>query len=213
MQVIKALSVGIIFFAASMLLDVSYAQQVNSTLIEVCGLSSGMTKAQIQALGVKLTESSNDHGFRVYQTSKLPQNPAFAESYGLVVDDKYGLVKIRVIGANITNDIFGTDGKAQFDSIAKALEGKYGSPKQTYDYIGLKLWNNSDEFYQCLAYDGCGGWAKFYESKKAGLRIVLELKGINRGVGYNQVWYEFENFDKAIAKLKQAKQAQTMDAL
>lgn len=54
------------------------------------------------------------------------------------------------------------------------LTAKYGTPTNSYEYIGRKLWDEYDEFYQCLAYSGCGAWISLFESK-AGESIALQL--------------------------------------
>jgi hypothetical protein len=51
-------------------------------------------------------------------------------------------------------------------------------------YSGGKVYKEADEFYQCLTYQGCGTWARFYGGE--GRSAILELNGYRgrRGAGY-----------------------------
>ena len=72
------------------------------------------------------------------------------------------------------------------------LSKKYGAPKSSWEQVGLDLYKDSDEFYQCLKYDGCGQYVSLYEY--AGGYISLQIKGVSRGKGYLMIGYESPAF-------------------
>ena len=90
---------------------------------------------------------------------------------------------------DIENDASGNKGKEQYKKIKINLQKKYGPPIHESEFSGLKLWKKWDEFYQCLAYDGCGYWLSAFKGKKSGL-IMLELEGVRRGRGFIKLTYE-----------------------
>ncbi len=55
---------------------------------------------------------------------------------------------------------------------------------------GLKLWDEPDEFYQCLDYSGCGFWMSAFEDKESGIAVGLQLEGLRRGRGFIKLTYE-----------------------
>lgn len=57
---------------------------------------------------------------------------------------------------DIENDTYGSEGKEKYENIKTSLRKKYGLPTLKLEVSGLTLWNEPDEFYQCLDYDGCG---------------------------------------------------------
>ena len=67
---------------------------------------------------------------------------------------------------DITNDAFGSKGKEMYDDIKSKLKNKYGEPTENFEFVGLRLYDESDEFYQCLSYDGCGMWTSFFVDKE-----------------------------------------------
>jgi len=97
----------------------------------------------------------------------------------------------------ITDDPLGSKGKAEYENIKVTLSKKYGTPSSEYEKIGRKLFNGPDEFYQCLAYSGCGSWISFFDTDY-GPAITLEIKGLKRGTGYLQLGYEGPNWAKAV---------------
>ena len=69
-----------------------------------------------------------------------------------------------------------------------ALTEKYGKPKSSYHNVGVRLFKDPDEFYQCLAYDGCGFWVDVFDLPDRA--ILLKLNGLSRGTGFITLAYE-----------------------
>ncbi len=175
------------------------------------GLRWGMKAAEVQASGVTITKKKGDRNLEIYEAVSLPKNVSDVESYSLIFADGR-LAKISAIGKNIANDPSGSNGKERFEAIAKALTEKYGKPSNSYQSTGNKLFKEYDEFYQCLAYSGCGQWTTVYEPNDKD--IVIELKGIRRGTGYLVITAEAKpQWSQALDVYKSRKSSSDKDAL
>ncbi len=151
------------------------------------GLNWGSKPKEIISAGISLLNETNQGRFKLYEVKSLPKNLSIAENYILIFDNKYGLQKVVMISKNITGDIYGTEGKNIYSDFKIKLTNKYGPP-QSFERIGVKLYDEMDEFYQCLSYEGCGIWSSVFNSDS--LVVGLDLKGIGRGVGYIEIVYE-----------------------
>jgi hypothetical protein len=138
-----------------------------------------------------------------YKTNHLPNDLSIAEQYTLVFDTEYNLQKIILISKDIDSDLYGSKGKEIFADLKSKLAKKYGNSTTGLEMVGRKLFNEQDEFYQCLAYEGCGDWIALYEDEKQGASVVLELKGLGRGKGYINITYEGPNWSNVVDALKQ----------
>jgi hypothetical protein len=175
------------------------------------GLTWGITVESLQKQGIKLDKKKADRNLENYECSSLPKNLSDAESYILVFSDNK-LVKIIAATKNIEGDIYGREGKERFDNLKKTLTKKYGPPSVNYQSSGNKLYNENDEFYQCLAYKGCGTWASCFTTPTKD--ICLDLKGIRRGTGFIQVTAEsIPEWGKALEQYKKLKSKSDSDSL
>ncbi|MGV3526280.1 MAG: hypothetical protein ACO1RX_18825 [Candidatus Sericytochromatia bacterium] len=77
------------------------------------------------------------------------------------------------------------------------LTSKYGQPSEQFHKTGLKLYEDGDEFYECLRYTGCGYWSSFWKVDGEN-RIQLTLKGLSYGTGYLVISYEGPQWSQAI---------------
>jgi len=156
------------------------------------GLTWGMSVEESRELGVILTSFPSKHMPEVdqYKVDELPKDLSNADFYFLDFDDEYGLQRITMASDRIYNDVYGDEGKKAYLSLRKSLEEKYGEPSPSYEMIGLALWKEADEFYQCLNYEGCGYWRSFFSVEDSRERIIFELKGVGRGEGYLLLDYQ-----------------------
>jgi hypothetical protein len=159
-------------------LTTAYAGQNNKGAM--FGLSWGMTPEQVTAAGTLMKKEKHLINTTIYSADALPMNMNQADYYILYFGDDEGLAKIIVLTKKITGDIYGTDGKDRFNDIVEILDKKY-TRKDVHNYIGLTTYKKDNEFYQCLAYDGCGYWAAEHTAEDR--YINTELLGISRGVG------------------------------
>ena len=163
------------------------------------GLNFGQTPKEIRAMGSVLSFKDNNKNLSSYTCNSLPKNSSSAEGYTLIFSDD-SLVKIIMIGNTISNDIYGSDGKEAFINTFELLKKKYTIHLIRTD-SGLELYDEPDEFYQCLAYDGCGLYAAVLKNDFK--NITLQLKGLERGKGYLILTAEaVPEFEKALEKQK-----------
>ncbi|CAK6492572.1 hypothetical protein PANNVG_01634 [Pantoea sp. Nvir] len=133
---------------------------------------------------------------RLYVIGNPPVKvPGFQDYYALL-DQKYGLVKI-LIAENISEDVYGYKGTQDYKKLQDILSKKYGSPSVHDEYSGKTVYTENDEFYQCLAYQGCGTYSTIYNLAGGGM-IGLQIhgKGRERGQGYITISYESTLFDQ-----------------
>lgn len=152
------------------------------------GLKWGESKETLTKDYGAAPAGKNDTRMKLFSISNPPiKVSGFDEFYG-VIDDKHGLVKVIVV-ENIRGDAYGSTGLEDYNKIKGLLTNKYGKPDSKYEYIGKELYKDNDEFYQCLAYQGCGAYSAFFKPAGGG-DIALEIKGQRRGEGFITVSYE-----------------------
>lgn len=155
------------------------------------GLKWGMTAEELESqAGAVLQTPTDDKNISVYSLKSPPMTlPGFTEYFVLVHKD-LGAIKISM-NQEIKSDVYGTKGKKEYFKYKEALTNKYGKPKDSFEFVGKKLYEERDEFYQCLKYDGCGYYLSYF-----GDHLSLQLNGIERGKGNLSITYESELFAK-----------------
>ena len=145
------------------------------------GLTFGMSAAQVKTVVPSLKMEKNHSSYISYSAKKMPKNLLDAEMYVLdFSEDK--LLAITSFSHSVTNDTHGTLGKKRFSDLRSSLIQKYGKPKNEMQMARMKVYKEVDEFYECLAYDGCGLWISSFQTE--GKAIVIQLKGLGRGSGW-----------------------------
>ena len=155
------------------------------------GLKWGMTVTELESkAGAVMYPLPMDEHLTVYSLKSPPITlPGFTE-YVVVVHKDLGAIKI-IMDKEIKSDVYGTEGKKEYFKYKEALTNKYGKPKDSFEFVGKKLYEERDEFYQCLKYDGCGYYLSYF-----GDHLSLQLNGIERGKGNLSITYESELFAK-----------------
>jgi hypothetical protein len=174
------------------------------------GLKWGMSRAEVQKLGVSLESKEEGNGIATYRTASLPKNLSDIDFYILFfANDR--LVKISAVGDTIENDPSGREGKERYEALKASLTDKYGSGKSS-EITGVSLYKDYDEFYQCLNYSGCGMWATIFNTED---RVMLvEIEGVGRGTGYITIKAEsVPEFSAALNDKRQAESESDKDAL
>lgn len=175
------------------------------------GLRWGMSVSEIKVSGATLTKTKAERNLETYKATSLPKNISDAESY-LLIFSNGKLVKLRAVSKDIDGDPTGSRGKERFEAIRSSLTQKYGVPTVNYQSTGIKLYKDADEFYQCLAFSGCGMWASAYETKDK--MVSVELKGLRRGTGFIDITAEaVPQWDKALEFFRASKSKSDSDAL
>ncbi|CAM6702482.1 hypothetical protein KI485_000950 [Salmonella enterica subsp. enterica serovar Infantis] len=151
-----------------------------------------------------------DSPLELYEIKKPPILPdSISEIYG-TVDKKYGLVRVILIKV-IHNDAFGHEGIESYKRYKKILSDKYGKP-ESYEYSGRLVYKNKSEFYECLAYEGCGGYSSFFSPSNDG-GLYMMLKGYRRGEGELRIIYESKEFNNAQKEIESISEEKDKAAL
>lgn len=174
---------------------------------EPFGLNWDMGEAEIKAVG--FSHNSEADGLKLFSSMSVPKAWSIGESYVAVVYQNR-LIKVVAQSINFENDVYGTEGKEAYNDLKRLLTKKYGSPSSEIERTGGKLYDDSDEFYQCLKYSGCGGYISLYEV--SGGVIGLQLKGLRRGQGYLTIQYESPGFKAAQAGVDASQKTADEDA-
>jgi len=199
-----------IIIAATMLVISSFAFAADGD-DAMLGFKWGMSAQDVRATGANLKKEETDKNLELYEASSVPKPLSEFETYMLTFSDGK-LVKILAIGKKISDDPTGSRGKERFETLASAMKEKYGKPTNNYQRIGTMLYKEYDEFYQCLAYSGCGQWASVFEIKDKD--VVLKIKGIRRGIGYITITAEATpQWSDALDKHKSKRASSDKDAL
>ncbi|WP_299795100.1 hypothetical protein [uncultured Shewanella sp.] len=89
------------------------------------------------------------------------------------------------IGYPITNDMYGSQGRAQFSDMVSALEEQGYIKEKSEQLDGSNIYEKPSEFWQCIKIDGCG---QYYWIGKNGNEIAtIKLVGKRNGVGHLEV--------------------------
>jgi len=106
-------------------------------------------------------------------------NNPIIESY--TVDDQ----SFVGVGYPITNDMYGSQGRAQFSDMVDALKEQGYVKEKSEQLDGSNLYEKPSEFWQCIKIDGCG---QYYWIGKNGNEIAtITLVGKRNGVGHLEV--------------------------
>jgi hypothetical protein len=155
------------------------------------GLDWGMSPSSIEAMGVALTETSVQDNLHIYECDLLPKNYSLAKKYLLAFDKDSSLIKIKMVTELISNDPFGKEGKERFDNLLSLFKSKF-EINRIYCDAGNESYK-PDEFYESLM--GSGSWEAVLKDSNKNIR--MELKGLEKGVGFMQVIIEVIPFNMA----------------
>lgn len=175
------------------------------------GLQWGESKQALKKKGVVYEKCTTNLSLTICTTNKPLKSVSFGDIYQLIFDSKQGLQKVIMLSNDITDDITGSEGKALYSKVKSSLVKKYGESKD-YEYNGLKLYDEYDEFYQCLAYSGCGSWLSLWEPSGGGTALV-SLEGLGRGKGYLKLTYESKKWTTIVDERKSKENSKDDDAL
>lgn len=166
---------------------------------EPFGLKWGMTEDELKQNGFVAIEKY-DGWFNGMSSKSTPKPWSKAETY-LALTYNNRLVKVAAISVDITDDIYGLEGMVMYNEIKDRLAKKYGNPSTEQEFIGRDLYDDADEFYQCLKRSGCGAYLSLF--KFSGGTIAIQLKGKRRGSGYLSIGYESPDFLIAKEQIRQ----------
>lgn len=127
------------------------------------------------------------------------QNPTLADAGSLILvfDNEFGLVKTHWASNPIERDETGTKGLETFEQLKDALSKQYGTPQETKEEPSLTLQGFHGNFYQCLQDTTCGQWESMWETPEGGI-LILELVGLDPGVGFIQLTHQGPNLNDVL---------------
>lgn len=155
------------------------------------------------AFGFKVGETipyTEDLTVKTVQTAPVPLDPGatYVLSYY-----KGRLLKVSALSSQITGDPVGTEGKETFESLKAVFTERYGKPTDGLQVSGSTVYRRTDEFYECLAYTGCGLWMALFKTPDKTASIWL--KGISRGKGHINVTVEAAEWSDVVDQINAAK--------
>jgi len=200
----------------------SFILNLSATIQAPSQLEWGKTKKQMIISGYQFEDCKYllSNALQYCGVINIKKPISFAEDYTLYFVDGFGLSKVLVQGKNITGDVYGTNGKAQYENIKSSLVKKYpnmdGFQIKSFEWGGAKLYQESDEFYECLGYEGCGSYVSYIYSSSDSIDrgvVSIEIKGYRRGVGAINLTYESEFWSEALDSAREKQNQTDNDAL
>lgn len=172
-------------------MSVATGQPATSERLEVFGLRFGDSYATATSKGLQAKLKTKDGNLALYESTKLPKQPSNTDLVGLAFDQGHGLQKIQWLSKNITEDPMGIKGKEQFSELKAILGQKYGDPDSglSYERVGVSLYKDPDEFYECIDYVGCGMWNASWVGSYGLVSLSIRSSG-RRGIGWLELIYE-----------------------
>lgn len=127
------------------------------------------------------------------------QTPTLTEAGSLILifDEELGLVQTHWASKPIERDETGTKGLQVFDQLKVAISQHYGTPQETHEEPSVKLQGFHGNFYQCLQDETCGQWESMWETPEGGV-LILELVGLDPGIGFLQMTHQGPNFKEIL---------------
>ncbi|RDL46190.1 hypothetical protein DN730_03905 [Marinomonas piezotolerans] len=205
MYFIKSLTTCAVVTIAILGNSLSWAE--STAFPEPFGLKWGMSNQELIQAGFN---SPRPTGQFEYLTSVTTPKPWSKGDQYLALTYKSNLVKLIVSSNTFTADLYGSEGKALYESVNSIMTKKYGQPSDKLEYVGMKLYDDADEFYQCLDYDGCGAYVTQYQI--SGGFLAVEIEGQGRGKGFVKITYESPEFYVAKEQIDSANQADDLEA-
>ncbi|MGB8275412.1 MAG: hypothetical protein WCF16_09130 [Alphaproteobacteria bacterium] len=192
-----------LFLAAALICAAMSSAAISSAAAENVkapfGLTWGMQVADLKAAGITIHSTSTTGDLTVVNAKEVPG--AFDNTYlvTMLFDRQLGLVKVRWVGTNVQDDATGRQGRASYAEMKKFVTETYGSPTDETMVVGARLFDQDDEFYQCLSYEGCGVWSAIWEQQPSG-GVLLSIEGLGAGKGFVQVDFESSGWQEAVTR-------------
>lgn len=199
----KSLTVAAIAYILSACQPTAPAPTLLELMIAPVKAPTPAPSLQPLAFGFKVGETisfTEDLTVKTVQTAPVPLD---AGATYILSYYKGRLLKVVAVSSQITGDPLGTEGKETFDSLKAALTERYGKPINGLQASGSTVYRRIDEFYECLAYTGCGLWMVMFKTPEKSASI--QLHGVSRGRGYINVTVEAAEWSDAVDQINAAK--------
>ena len=165
------------------------------------GLKWGMHVNDLSSLGIKVASTSTSGNIVVVNVKELPNAFPDTDAVNMLFDRQLGLVKVRWTSTAVASDPNGSQGRSKYVEMKKTVVETRGNPSDETLVVGARLFDQEDEFYQCLSYEGCGVWSALWEEKPSG-GVLLSVEGLGPGQGYVQLDFESADWQKVAGAAK-----------
>jgi hypothetical protein len=172
------------------------------------GLTWGVTRAEVEGLGVQLSEISQDNGWgKAFTAHNLPKALGDMESAVLAFgyDDK--LWRVGAVSKSWENDGYGSRAVARFDELKGLLSERYGSGEPVMKRPANEFYEKPDNFtYSLYMNERIHAWGW----ENADMDIEVSLRASTMNTIYYLLIYEYKPLRASVQK---SKQSQEKDAL
>lgn len=171
---------------------------VHASLPGSLGLEWGLSLSEFRHMGLDIEEEWSlwNHATAI-RLENQTQNLTGGGSLILVFSEELGLIKTHWASKPIERDETGTKGLQLFERQKATILELYGKPQETHEEPSVKLQGFHGNFYQCLQDETCGQWESIWETPEGGL-LILELIGLDSGVGFVQRTHQGPNLNDAL---------------
>lgn len=183
-------------------------EMVEDTTLIPFGLKWGMQQGDLSELGIKVSERSKSGDLTVVNSEEIPEAFADTKMVSMLFDRRLGLVKVRWISYDIETDPNGSLGRSKYGEMKAIIASRLGEPTDETLVVGARLFDQEDEFYQCLSYEGCGVWSALWEHAPSG-GVLLSVEGVGPGQGFVQIDYESANWQEASSPAPEPKEGES----
>lgn len=181
-------------------------EMVEDTTLIPFGLKWGMDQRELSELDIKILKRERSEDLTVVEAEEVPDAFADTKMVSMLFDRELGLVKVRWTSLDIEADPDGSLGRSKYAEMKGEIASKIGQPTDETLVVGARLFDQQDEFYQCLAYEGCGVWSALWENQPSG-GVLLSVEGVAPGRGYVQIDYESANWQVAANRAEEEEKA------
>lgn len=172
----------------------------HATLPGSLGLKWGLLLSDFRQMDFDIEEEwPMWHRATAVRLGKRSQTLTGAGSVILVFDDELGLIKTHWASKPIDRDETGAKGMQLFEQLKVTLLKQYGTPQETHEEPSVKLQGFHGDFYQCLQDETCGKWESIWETSEGGV-VILELVGLDPGIGFVQMTHQGPNLITALKR-------------
>lgn len=169
------------------------------------GFHAGMSRQEATAaVGLKAIDGETTDKDSLGLKSAPKPHPDFSE-YDLIIDSDLGLVKLIAVTPTLSTNSFGDELKDKFAKLATAVSDTYGKADK-FDYLRSgSIWSDPNDWTtglfkkeRTLEYI----WQPTKGNPAQIVAISLEAVALSREAGIVILSYQFENFDRYLAKKK-----------
>ena len=139
--------------------------------------------------------------------SRLKDGHPDFEFYSVVVTPEHGLCKLTLAGNDVATSTFGTELKNKFEDLLSALNGKYGPPSNSFDFLRAgSIWNEPRDWMMGLLRKE-RTLASFWGGRNTTLpdflqSISITASALSTTKAFIRISYEFDNIDACMQTLK-----------